>query len=166
VTKTITDRLREACRARGFKSTGGPDEPVSAPEAMKWWACVYDPNTGHVAVLVTGARSAPKRVRRQLLDGIDQPAPVVRTSRAGTVVMSSSSRPQRGVWEDNRVLVEFDGGARELFPHPLMVSIRPGMPVKEVEFNGHEGSLILWGPEYVPRRLTRHRVKRKRIASP
>jgi hypothetical protein len=54
-----------------------------------------------------------------------------------------------------------DRGTENHFPHPLMVPVRPGMPVE-----GHEGPLIFWGPEHVPRRLTHHRVERKKIAPP
>jgi hypothetical protein len=163
MTKTITARLRETCHAKGYKSTGGPDEPVSAPAATKWWACVYDPATGHIAALVTAAHGAPKTVRRRLLNALDHPAPTIRKVRRGTVVLSSSRRSERGVRDASRILVEFDDGAREILPHPLMVPVRPGWPVKEVEFEGHEGPLVLWGPEHMPQRLTQHRANRKTV---
>jgi len=142
VSKTLRHRLDDACRERGCTWVERPDERVSSPPYAKWWGCVYRPETGDVLVLVTDAPW--KAALRRLLDRIEEPPPVVRTTRSGTAVEL----------EDDRVAIEFEDGTREVLAHPIGVPVRRGMPVREVEFDGHEGPIVFWGMDHTPHRLT------------
>jgi hypothetical protein len=154
VTETLQQRLEDACRAKGFKPGGGPDEAVSSPPYEKWWGCVYDPASGEVAALVT---DAPLRtVKKRLLADMESAPPVVARGREGTVSrvdLGPKGRPEPGRFQ-GQVDVEFTDGSRESFVHPWLLPVRVGWPVREFEFEGHDGPVILWGPEHIPRRLT------------
>lgn len=64
--------------------------------------------------------------------------------------MSESGRTR----ERGTVVVEFEDGTLETLVHPHFLAIRTGWPVTQVDFEGHEGPVFLWGSENTPRRLT------------
>lgn len=154
VTETLQQRLKAACRAKGFKRTGGPDEPFSSPPVERWWGCVYDPASGEIAALVT---DAPVRtVKKRLLTDMESAPPVIVRAREGTVSrveVGPKGWPAPGRFQ-GQVDVEFTDGSKESYVHPWMLGVRVGWSVREVEFEGHEGPVIVWGPEHLPRRLT------------
>jgi hypothetical protein len=152
VTKTLSQRLGEAVRARGLSSVCRPDEPVSSPPYARWWGCVYDRRTGDVAVLVTS--SGRTSIVRRLLDGLELPPPAHDGSRSGTVLRAEtgSGKP----WSPGSVDVEFEDGACATFTHPWGIPVEPGWPVRELSFAGHDGVVLQWGPDHLPRRLTEH----------
>jgi hypothetical protein len=152
VTRTLQQRLGDAVLPRGLSWDVRPDEPVSSPPHARWWGCVYDKRTGDVAVLVTS--SGGTSALRRLLDGLDAPPPVLRSAREGTVLRAETGSGLP--WKPGRVDVEFGDGAAAAFLHPWGVHLEPGWPVRELAFEGHEGVVLQWGPDHLPRRLTEH----------
>lgn len=144
MSKTISHRLNEACRQRGYAWVARPDEPVTSPPYATWWGCVYQPKTGALLALVTAAPG--RTVRRRLLESLETqaPPPTVRTVREGAVT---------GL-RDSRVAIEFEDATREVVAHPYGVSIRPGMAVRAVCFVEDEQPVFLWGADHSPHRLT------------
>jgi hypothetical protein len=148
VSRTISQRLNEACRQRGYAWVARPDEPVGSPPYSIWWGCVYQPKTGAVLALVTAAPA--RTVKRRLLELLETqaPAPTMGTVREGVVI---------GV-RDRRVTIEFEDTARDAIAHPYGVSVEPGMAVRAVWFGGEEQPVLLWGAEHTPHRLTERPV--------
>jgi hypothetical protein len=141
VSRTISQRLNEACRQRGYAWVARPDEAVTSPPYTIWWGCVYQPKTGAVLALVTAAPA--RTVKRGLLERLETqaPPPTVRTVRKGVVI---------GV-RNSRVTIEFEDTARDGIAYPYGVSVEPGMAVRAVWFGEDEQPVLLYGEPNIVR---------------
>ena len=152
MTKTIKHRLDEACWKRGLSWRGRPDQPLYGPRPYsEYWACAYDPDSGHVAAFVTGLpgwRSA----KLSLLRAIEHrtPPPAVKAERKGTVL----EREGRD-W----LLVRFADGTTSSVQRPwLNLGWQPGNELTIVHLMDHQDPILLWGSAHMPfRRCTSER---------